>query len=163
MKIVSLLPYIAAALFAIPKTHPTTAIYNNHLKGQGAVIFDETVMWMEEWSGSPFMHSRNPDIVISVRYGKLEDLKLATAAVQITYCQITIREEFAPEHPLNPIYRDEDLTLIIMHEIAHCFGIMHNENDKSSIMYPASIPELQSTRASITRFFEMFNEHRGAE
>lgn len=153
------IPYFAAAAFAIPKSHPTTAVVSNQLTGSGQIILEYTMNRMEEWSGSAFLHGKEPDLIISVRYGKLPNEKqLAVASLRTGYCDITVHEDLAPDHPKYD--KSQNMPLVLIHEIGHCFGLPH-DNDPSSVMFYASMPWKQLNQDSFRRFFEKLNRHRG--
>lgn len=158
-------PYILVALVCCWKISSTNVIVENNLDGVSKITLDETMKYMESMSGSRFLHAKDPDFIISMKFGPVPEynrkgfIVLGFAHPGLAKCEITLSEDINPENPKH--ISGVDLSLVMMHEIGHCFGLSHDENDPTSIMYPSTEPEVQRVPYSLFRFFRDLNEARG--
>jgi hypothetical protein len=146
--------------FAIPKMHPITAVYSNNLTGIGTIILEQSVMLLETGSQSNILHGSQPDVYITMKWGDLPDDELGISELRPGRCDVTISNKVNPESV--SFLKDYDPSLVMIHELGHCFGLEHSPNPHD-IMYYASIPEMQISEDSVVRFFDSLAKIRGAK
>lgn len=111
---------------------PTTAKYHNYLNGKGAVVLDQSVGTLEMIDGSRFMNDVDGDLTIIITYGELSKGTLGIAMRGLKTCRIIVSHVMNPETSVS--YDEKDLRSVLMHEIGHCFGLDHFD-DENHIMY----------------------------
>jgi hypothetical protein len=159
MRLLSIIPLALSVIFTIETKAPTTAVYRNGMTGSGGIYAEETIQYMEAWTHSRFMHGNNPDIYISFKFGELPEDVLGMAMPYPGGCYVTISPLLDPENPNRSKYYN--FHLVFMHELGHCFGLMHVKDD-NAVMYYASGGN-QGSLESITEFFRSLNKIRGVK
>jgi len=120
---------VGIAVVAQPKA---SASYHNYLTGKGAIVLDDTVGTLEMIDGSRFMSDPDGRLKIIITYGELESKTLGVAWRGSSTCRIVISHVMNPETSVS--YDENDLKSVLTHEIGHCFGMDHFE-EESHIMY----------------------------
>lgn len=132
--------------YFIYKSYPDQVIIHNKTKYDIEFIISD----MENRDGSKFLTSENYKGIITI-IEKVQDKGILGMAFPWITGNCTIE--------IDPHIDWDEYPYTIRHEIGHCFGMLHNEADKSSIMYYEATDE-QRTEESLKRFSEDLKKKR---
>ena len=136
---------------------PLSATIQAHFSGKSLEVLNASVADIEREAGSPFMHDSKSEYEIDVRFGELDSGTLGqTLADELDECAVVINDSLISP---GSKYSDADLRHVFIHELGHCFGLMHNA-DPMSMMYWVYNP-LQNTAKSLREFARDINMARG--
>jgi hypothetical protein len=155
MRISTILPLLVACSTANLGAARTANLINE-MDGSGYQILVETADEMERRSNEDFLHPRDPDMTITIKYGDLPDHILGQARVGWSRCDITMSRDMEPERGQ---YDANDLRLVLMHEIGHCFGLMHAPSEEDVMFWAYSRPS--DEEKSVSEFIQSLNDKRG--
>jgi predicted Zn-dependent protease len=146
-------------VFLTAYSHKDTASYtlDKAITEYEANLINKGIGVLEGYQEGGFMHSQNPDIRITLKFGELDGDTVGLAEVGGDECNITIENEINPSnytHSDPKIRREvmKQFKVTLIHEIGHCFGLEHDEG-LNEIMSP-----YYNSEAATQEAFDRFNE-----
>jgi hypothetical protein len=146
-----------AAISSSLPGRPATAYLVNNLTQDGSLLLEEARAEMERRSGEDFLSDDGSVMYIVIRYENVDDNILGRAQPSPFTCTIRMNPEMAPEYG---VYAPDEMKLVLMHEIGHCFGLRHTPG-KQDVMYYAH-ERLDDREKSMSEFIKSLKAARGA-
>lgn len=126
--------------------------------------FSLAIEEMETHEGVDFLHANTRSVIyITVDEAELPEDRIGQATVYRSAtqrrCEVLIDSVYFRRISSEEV-RSSSLRLVFMHEIGHCFGLKHDEENQRAIMFPYSYVSMQSSFESFSQFMDSLKEIR---